>query len=103
MSAGLPGEKGERKKKRYLVRLVDVLGVGIGKAVVLVEDDGANAGLQTAGVQHAVERDGEVVKGGDGVVRETCARLEEEARRVERGGEIEIHCVQCGCRCCRWR
>lgn len=71
---------------KYLVRLVDVLGVGVGKAVVLVEHDGANVGLQAAGVQHAVKRDRQVVERGHGVVREARARLEEEARRVERGG-----------------
>lgn len=69
---------------RHLVGSVYFFGVWIGEAVVLVEHDGADVGLETAGVQHAVERDGQVIERGDGVVRQAYAGLEEQSRRIER-------------------
>lgn len=68
------------------VRWVDGVLFGDGEAVVLVQDYGTNVGslLATAATPKGLgERDRQLVKAGDLVVRETQCRAEEEAEGIE--------------------
>lgn len=64
--------------------------MGDGEAVVFVEDDGADVGVRAVGAGECrVERVGEMVEGGDGVVGEQERGGLECAEGVQGGREVQ--------------
>lgn len=64
--------------------------MGIGKAVILVEDHSLDLGGATFPLQSLVKGNGQVSKGRHRVVRQADTWLEEYPQHIERGGEIEV-------------
>lgn len=69
----------------YLVGLIHLIGIRYSKAVILVEDDGADVNLFPLLLEHGIERNRQVRKGRDGTMGQTQVWPRYELEYVDRG------------------
>lgn len=69
---------------QYLVRLINLVCIGIGEAVILIENHSLDTDSPAVSLQDFIKRQRQVGESRDCVMRETDARLEEQSQHVER-------------------
>ena len=84
MATDLPRARTARDLWTDLVRSMDLVGIRVRETVVLVQDNSLDLGAAPFPLEALIQRDREISKSWNGVMRQADAGLEKDSQHVER-------------------